>query len=312
MCNYQCGITWMEKSQSAPAVLQSHILDKKQYIDSNKIGEGTFGTVFRIPSPELDQKSNAVKVCKSLLARETLQKEWNILSALDHPNIVRVLGDLFVTPSRSLMVMEDIQGNDLLELLVRGYTSSLAAIHITQSILRALEYIHNNDYIHKDLKAENILIGASDIRDVSLATTVKLCDFGLSCHRQSVSIFNRVGSLDYCAPEVRLGVIKDPYKLDIYSFSVLFFVVCHCEMPIEVTREVDNGGIVSKENYRQGIMKARSRRDHQFSNKHFRSVYKHSSSLHPKRRYTATALLGLKVFTDKFLSNLVDPSSESI
>jgi len=125
----------------------------------------------------LDLQTNTVVAVKDLNYSEQihrlLEKELQILSCLDHPNIIRKL-DVVRSPQR-IRVVSDYMEENLLEL----YTTSKLGINENQlrcilyQCALGLEYLHRKRIIHRDIKPENIMIN----RKTAL---VKLIDFGLA------------------------------------------------------------------------------------------------------------------------------------
>ena len=100
-----------------------------------------------------------------------LRSEIEILRRLSHPNIITML-DWFETKSEICVVMEYAQG-ELFEILEDDKALDEEIIQkITCQLVRALQYLHSNRIIHRDMKPQNILIGEGGV--------VKLCDFGFA------------------------------------------------------------------------------------------------------------------------------------
>ena len=115
-------------------------------------------------------------------------KEFDILGALDHPNIVRLL-EVYDEPSRVNMVMELCEGGDLLDAWTEG---GVLADHgeedvkrILKQMLSALAYTHAKGVVHRDLKLNNWMLEGPE-RD----SPIKLIDFGLS-YRAEVNACSR-------------------------------------------------------------------------------------------------------------------------
>ncbi|POM78796.1 Protein Kinase [Phytophthora palmivora] len=101
-----------------------------------------------------------------------LVSELEISKTLEHPNIIKYFG-AYETSHRICIVHELVEGSDLLEhLLENGKMAEDQAAGVFQQLLSALEYCHNRNIFHRDLKLENVMI-TKDLK-------VKLIDFGLS------------------------------------------------------------------------------------------------------------------------------------
>lgn len=92
------------------------------------------------------------------LLLEQLRKEIEILQHLHHPNIVQ-FEDVIETAEKLFVVMELIQGGELFEyLLDRGPLPEDVALHIFRQVMGAITYMHDRGVVHRDLKAENLLV----------------------------------------------------------------------------------------------------------------------------------------------------------
>lgn len=163
------------------------------------IGRGSFGRVILVHHKTLD-KFMALKVlCKEKLVRnkqigQTIN-ERNILQACHHPNIVRYFGS-FQDNSYVYFVMDLYCNSDLYQFLKtcrKGISESHAKFYAANVFL-ALEYLHLNQVIFRDLKPENVLMASNGY--------LKLTDFGfakfLDHHQLTKTI---CGTPDYLSPE---------------------------------------------------------------------------------------------------------------
>lgn len=143
--------------------------------------------------------------------REFLSKEYQIGVQLDHPNIVRV-NSLEEDPRAGLcIVMEYVDGQNLDDWLATK-PSAAARKRIFRQILDAMEYCHDRQIWHLDLKPSNILITKDGM-------TAKIIDFGLSDN--SVFAFRQTGGTrKYAAPEQLEGRQVD-HRSDIYALGGL-------------------------------------------------------------------------------------------
>jgi calcium-dependent protein kinase len=186
-------------------------------------------------------------------------EEWDILRRFhDHPYVITLL-DVFETDEEIQLVTEYCSGGELFDAIQkkrnrahamrRGQYSETQAARITSQVLRALVDLHALNIIHRDLKAENILL-ASD--DDSGNIHIKLCDFGVARqispddhnaaynsanasdgeaspltpgHSRS---FSTIGSDYYAAPELIYGSYDT--AVDIYSLGVTLYILL-CGFP---------------------------------------------------------------------------------
>ncbi len=143
--------------------------------------------------------------------REYLSKEYQIGVQLDHPNIVRV-NSLEEDPKAGLcIVMEYVDGQSLDEWLATR-PSAAARKRIFRQILDAMDYCHERQIWHLDLKPSNILITKDGL-------TAKIIDFGLS-DNSGFTFRQTGGTRKYAAPEQLAGQVAD-HRSDIYALGGL-------------------------------------------------------------------------------------------
>jgi len=179
------------------------------------------GTVFRV----WDLKRNvplAMKVLHADLAEdqvifERFQREARALRKLEHPNIVPFYG-LYQTPSLIFLLERFIDGPTLKEVLSQSSGSILPSqdiLCIIKALCSAVGYAHNNNVIHCDIKAANVMIDQGG--------HVYLGDFGIARHAESdVTAMPGAGTPAYMAPEQILGNTVTR-ETDIYALGVLLF-----------------------------------------------------------------------------------------
>ena len=160
----------------------------------NKIGKGAFGAVF-IGKDRKDGTIYAVKkVSKELLLSETMKAYFNneiyfLKHFSQHPNIVKYY-DIKHTLSNYYVILEYCNGGNLETALNKyiclndkPFTEDLTR-YILNQILKGLYYLNSNDIIHRDIKAENILLQYDQVDDLSenniFKANVKIIDFGFA------------------------------------------------------------------------------------------------------------------------------------
>jgi len=156
-------------------------------------------------------------------SRKRFQREAHSVSAMGHPNIVRVydageqiIPDVSMETPIPFIIMEYIDGKILRRLMDAGAFEPKVAVHIALGILDALDESHRSGIIHRDIKPGNIMITQSGL--------VKVCDFGIA---QAIEDPTNdpsaiVGTAQYFSPEQAKGDIIDG-RSDVYSTAVVLF-----------------------------------------------------------------------------------------
>ncbi|GLT52816.1 hypothetical protein SLA2020_261340 [Shorea laevis] len=189
---------------------------------SNKIGEGGFGSVYK--GILLDGTIIAVKKLssKSNQGNREFVNEIGMISALQHPNLVRLYG-CCVEGNQLFLVYEYMENNSLARALFGSeeYRLNLdwpSRQKICVGIARGLAFLHEEStlrIVHRDIKTTNVLLD----RDLN----PKISDFGLAKldEEENTHITTRVaGTIGYMAPEYALwGYLT--YKADVYSFGIV-------------------------------------------------------------------------------------------
>ncbi|KAI3521587.1 hypothetical protein L1887_11058 [Cichorium endivia] len=192
------------------------------FADSNKLGEGGFGSVYK--GTLLDGTLIAVKQLssKSKQGNREFVNEIGMITGIQHPNVVRLHG-CCVEPKHLLLIYEYMENNSLMHALFEQNNSRLEVDWPTRQkicigIAKGLTFLHEESVlrmVHRDIKASNVLL------DTDL--TPKISDFGLAklYEEENTHITTRVaGTIGYMAPEYALwGHLT--YKADVYSFGVL-------------------------------------------------------------------------------------------
>jgi serine/threonine protein kinase len=192
------------------------------YVIDSVLGVGGMGRVYRATAP--DGEDVALKLVKADLARDTVfrkrfDREARIAQRVSHPNLVPVL-DTGEQNGIPYLTQRFIQGGSLADQIERqGPLSIESALRGVSAVAGALDALHANDLIHRDVKPANILV---DEQGVSYIT-----DFGLAKDTQG-SLLTRpgqaVGSLDYMAPEQIRGE-EVTAATDVYALGC---VMCEC------------------------------------------------------------------------------------
>ncbi|CAO3622362.1 unnamed protein product [Cunninghamella blakesleeana] len=154
-------------------------------------------------------------------------REAHMMMLLRHPNIVG-LKDLVVAGPYFYIMMDYVNGGQLLHYIVkRQRLTEKRARSFARQITSALDYMHRNSIVHRDLKIENILIDKSGRK-------IKIIDFGLSnlfCPERQLTTY--CGSLYFAAPELlRATPYKGP-EVDVWSLGVVIYVMVTGSVPFD-------------------------------------------------------------------------------
>ena len=203
---------------------------RKNYEFISILGNGNFGKVRLYRDRKQTDVLFAIKTLKKENMTknyfELLKNEVNILSNLDHPNIVKYFGvyedELYIH-----ILMEYLKGYDLYKIIaLKKYTGfdEKDICEIIYQLLQALSFIHNQNIVHRDIKPENILF--ANKKDYS---TLKLIDFGLSTYMDKSK--NIVGTPYYMAPEMTEG--RSYPQSDIWSLGVIIYLSLTGKYPFD-------------------------------------------------------------------------------
>lgn len=197
------------------------------------LGSGGMGSVYLAVNTSIDQQV-AIKVlrpefAKSARLRERFKKEAQLLSGLDHPNIVKFL-NYVETPDGVFLIMEYVKGITLEDYIKHknGLIVESRAYPMLSEILDAFEYAHSKGIVHQDIKPSNIIIQEDG--------HVKIMDFGIA---QIVTDANNGGAVmgtpEYMSPEQIYGKKADG-RSDIYSLGVLIHNMLTGKAPYDSTK----------------------------------------------------------------------------
>ena len=269
-----------------------------KYRLTNKVGEGSYGSVYRAWDSDLE-RDVAIKILHRRVGdtklRERLLQEGRALAKIQHNNVVRVLG-IEAHGDRVGLCMEFVLGKTLAD-IVRGHgkLSAAEAVLIGEDLCRALSAVHSAGFIHRDVKAKNVM------RDDS--GRIVLMDFGTGRSADARGMNDRAGTPLYMAPEV----IEDGQasaRSDVYSLGVLLYNLVTGEYPVNA-RSIEE------------LRDAHKRREHRWLSEvrpdlpvGFFQVVERAIALDPDERYAnaselLAALSGLKTKTNPIVTRTV-------
>uniref|UniRef100_A0A8C1UBA2 MAP/microtubule affinity-regulating kinase 3 n=1 Tax=Cyprinus carpio TaxID=7962 RepID=A0A8C1UBA2_CYPCA len=193
------------------------------------IGKGNFAKV-KLARHILTGREVAIKIIdKTQLNPTSLQKlfrEVRIMKGLNHPNIVQLF-EVIETEKTLYLVMEYASGGEVFDYLVsHGRMKEKDARAKFRQIVSAVHYCHQKNIVHRDLKAENLLLDAD--------SNIKIADFGFSNEFTLGSKLDTFcGSPPYAAPELFQGKKYDGPEVDIWSLGVILYTLVSGSLPFD-------------------------------------------------------------------------------
>lgn len=146
------------------------------------------------------------------LQRQSLRKEFDIMAQLSHTSVVDVVALEHVEHRGVFIVMEYVEGTTLDRWLDNKPGRKQRRL-VARQIVRAVEYIHSKNIVHRDIKPTNIMVTAN-------GESVKLIDFGLADSDSHAVLKQPAGTMRYMAPE-QAKIATPDVRNDIYSLGVL-------------------------------------------------------------------------------------------
>ncbi len=207
------------------------------YTILEKLGEGGMGVVYKARDTQLDRDVALkflpahVSTTKENAAR--FLQEARAAAALNHANICTIYGVEEVEGpdggKKMFISMEYIDGGTLREKVPLGGVTDTVAI--AAQVAEALQEAHSKGIVHRDIKADNIMVNAKG--------QAKVMDFGLAKLKGSLKLTktsSTVGTLGYMSPE-QIGGGEVDTRSDIFSFGVLIFEMLTGRLPFRGEHE---------------------------------------------------------------------------
>ncbi|XP_051784728.1 obscurin-like [Erpetoichthys calabaricus] len=195
------------------------------YDVQEEIGRGSFSYTRKVINKENRVACAARFIPLKSSTKQQAYQEWRILSQLSHPKIASLL-DAFDTKRTLVLVMELCSGRDILDhLLSKDFVTETQIQIYVQQILEGIEYIHQKNILHLDIKPANIAMAEPGSEEI------KICDFGFAKEIDtSSSQYSQFGTPEFVAPEI---AFQSPVSkaTDIWSIGVLTYLCLTCDVP---------------------------------------------------------------------------------
>jgi serine/threonine protein kinase len=274
-----------------PGQLDSGLVLADRYRLERELGRGAMGVVYVARDLQLlgaDSTRVVIKVLNDDALRDSYTRrkffqEFESLTRVNHPNVVKVLGRGALSNGTPFFAMEFVDGESLRATIPPEGMEFDRAAAIVRQIGNALTAVHERGILHCDLKPANIMLQEIDGEDV-----VKLIDFGVAKIKDSLIVqaaaTRMLGTLNYASPEHFTGGLSR--MSDVYCFGLIAYEIVTGRRPFNPTNEahmcfLQNEGVrVRPRDLRPGL------------SSDAQDTIMRALSKHPQERYSCARDLG--------------------
>ncbi|KAL9703212.1 hypothetical protein quinque_006730 [Culex quinquefasciatus] len=226
MAGHSSGLSRSKSSTGNIHKIREFELDKVTLSDEFDIlqivGEGWFGKILLVEHRATDTEMVLKLLPKPFVSLTDFYKEFHFsLSLGNHKNIVTTYDVAFETAGFYVFTQEYAPLGDLTSNVSDSGIGELHTKRVARQLASAIDYMHQKELIHRDIKLDNVLVFRSDF------ARIKLCDFGES-RRTGEEVLRRNEWLPYSPPEVLAVKTDDKYKTDtahdVWQFGIVCFV----------------------------------------------------------------------------------------
>ncbi|XP_067367707.1 probable serine/threonine-protein kinase DDB_G0275165 [Channa argus] len=196
---------------------------EKMAFSTATIAKGCFGKVYK--EKYNDTWAAIKKVPQQFINRKDLERECDVYNKVNHPNIVKLLGNITLREGKWIIPLEFIFGEDLETTIFKASKSKIqmspsVKATIIVGMCEGLLHLHYNDVVHQDLKPENIMVEHNTNRAV-------IIDLGLAkFFRHGLNSAVDMGNEAYSAPEVLQRVSQRDQRSDVWAMGKIIAELC--------------------------------------------------------------------------------------
>ena len=270
-----------------------------RYTVGELLGKGSFGHVYAAK----DKKTGAPVALKIMIrsqlgpkGEQSVRGEIEVMTTLQHPMILK-LHTTALDNKTITLVLDQVQGGEVFQQLLKiKHYSERVACKIVKNLLIGVKYMHDEGFVHRDLKPDNMLL-TEDPRTNPDISNIRIADFGFATKYRGVPLTQPCGTPYYIAPEILdVGLHKTrPHygeTVDLWSAGVIAYLLLSGYPPF-------NGSDKSK------LFKAISRGVVDFNHAPWRDISYEAKDfllrilqVNPAKRLTATTALQHKWLKD--------------